>query len=93
MDIIIPDKIFKREPTSFAKWLLIGYIQAGIISNDMITNIDDNYDFLNEKDKYFQSWVKWTNNNTDFSEDDCLKYWNDLLFNREKVWLKLIKIL
>ena len=90
----IPNRILKREPKSFARWLLIGYIQAGITTPELICGMGSDYNELMENNqKHLETWVKWSRQNTEYSQDDCSKYWDDLVFKREEVWNKLMKIL
>lgn len=88
----IPNNVLNNKPNAFGRWLLVGYIQASRLSTDLVCGMDTG-DLEKDLKKQLHEWIRWSELNTNYTRNDCNKYWDDLVFNREDVFKNLMKIL
>jgi hypothetical protein len=68
------------------------------IDTDIYHNNFKNFDINNilkqkPNSKYFDIWSNWSINNTPFDNNDCIIYWNFIKNNKERIFIKIIKLL
>lgn len=88
----IPNNVLKKDINNFRRWILIGYIQAGRISTDLVCGMDTG-ELENELKKHLYEWIRWSEQNTNYNRNHCMKFWDSLVYDREESFKYLMKIL